>query len=44
MQEVLDVILTRYPDLEVLTDSPQWVPFLRVRRFEKLPVRLGDPS
>jgi cytochrome P450 len=44
MQEVLDVILTRYPDLEVLTDSPQWVPFLRVRRFEQLPVRLGDPS
>ena len=44
MQEVLDVILTRYPDLEVLTDSPQWVPFLRVRRYEQLPVRLGDPS
>ncbi|MEO5841991.1 MAG: cytochrome P450 [Acidimicrobiales bacterium] len=44
MHEVLDVIFTRYPDLEVLTDSPQWVPFLRVRRFEKLPVRLGDPS
>ncbi|MEO8692688.1 MAG: cytochrome P450 [Acidimicrobiales bacterium] len=44
MHEVLDVILTRYPDLEVLTDSPQWVPFLRVRRFEQLPVRLGDPS
>lgn len=44
MQEVLDVILTRYPDLEVLTDSPQWVPFLRVRRFDELPVRLGDPS
>jgi cytochrome P450 len=44
MQEVLDVMLTRYPDLEVLTDSPQWVPFLRVRRFEQLPIRLGDPS
>ena len=44
LHEVLDVILTRYPDLEVLTDAPQWVPFLRVRRFDKLPVRLGDPS
>src|SRR4029078_11519412 len=44
MQEVLDVILTRYPDLEVLTYSPQWVPFLRVCRYEQLPVRLGDPS
>ena len=44
MHEVLDVLLTRYPDLEVLIDEPQWVPFLRVRRFEQLPVRLGDPS
>ena len=44
MHEVLDVILTRYPRLEVLVDDPQWVPFLRVRRFEKLPVRLGDPA
>jgi cytochrome P450 len=44
MHEVLDVLLTRYPDLEVLIDDPQWVPFLRVRRFERLPVRLGDPS
>jgi len=44
MLEVLDVLLTRYADLEVLIDDPQWVPFLRVRRFEKLPVRLGDPS
>ena len=44
MHEVLDVILTRYPSLEVLIDDPQWVPFLRVRRFEKLPVRLGDPA
>jgi cytochrome P450 len=44
MYEVLDVILSRYPDLEVLIDEPQWVPFLRVRRFEQLPVRLGDPT
>ena len=44
MLEVLDVLLTRYPKLEVLIDSPQWVPFLRVRRFEQLPVRLGDPE
>ena len=44
MLEVLDVLLTRYPDLEVLTDAPQWVPFLRARRFERLPVRLGDPT
>jgi cytochrome P450 len=43
MLEVLDVLLTRYPNLEVLIDAPQWVPFLRVRRFEQLPVRLGDP-
>ena len=44
MHEVLDVILTRYRDLEVLIDDPQWVPFLRVRRFERLPIRLGNPS
>jgi cytochrome P450 len=44
MHEVLDVLLTRYHDLEVLIDDPQWVPFLRVRRFERLPVRLGNPS
>ena len=43
MLEVLDVILTRHPKLEVLTDTPEWVPFLRVRRFEQLPVRLGEP-
>jgi cytochrome P450 len=43
MLEVLDVLLTRYPNLEVLIDAPQWVPFLRVRRYEQLPVRLGDP-
>jgi cytochrome P450 len=44
MLEVLDVVLTRHPDLEVLVDRPEWVPFLRVRRFEDMPVRLGDPA
>jgi cytochrome P450 len=44
MQEVLDVVLTRHPDLEVLVDAPRWTPFLRVRRFEAMPVRLGVPA
>ena len=44
MLEVLDVILSRYPNLEVLIDAPQWMPFLRVRRFAQLPVRLGAPA
>ena len=43
MLEVLDVVLSRHPDLEVLVDRPEWVPYLRVRRFEDMPVRLGDP-
>ncbi len=44
MQEVLGVLLAQYPALEIVTDEPRWVPYLRIRRFEELRIVLGPKA
>ena len=39
-QEALAVIVERCPEIEVLADKPEWVPFQGTRKLASLPLQL----